>query len=163
MFRHPLPVARALAATLVFSALAVCAQPAQPALPDVASYAVTQRQAISVTAVEHAHLMTEMNDFMKAVHGIHSALAAKDFATVTRVATAMGPKGGKHDAVGKAVHDKMPKEWFALARPTHQAFLAVAQEAASPTASVDGVLGKLTQTTQQCVACHATFKLTVTQ
>jgi hypothetical protein len=58
--------------------------------------------------VEHAHLMTEMNDFMK------------------------------------AVHDKMPKDWFALARPTHQAFVAVAQEAASPTASAEAVVGKLT-------------------
>jgi hypothetical protein len=134
---------------------------AQSPLPEVGSYAVSQRQSIAVTPVEHAHLMTEMNDFMIAVHSIHTALAAKDMATVVRLGNAMGPKGGKHDAVGKAVHDKLPKEWFALARPTHHAFVAVAQEAANPAATVESVLGKLAGTTQQCVSCHAAFKLTV--
>jgi len=56
---------------------------------------------------------------------------------------------------------RRPKDWFALAKPAHQAFLAVAQEAASPTASVESVLGKLATTTQQCVTCHAACKLTV--
>ncbi len=129
-------------------------------LPSAASYAVNQRANINVSAVEHAHLMTEMNDFMRAIHSINTALASKDFATVSTVATAMGPKGGKHDAVGKAVHDKLPPEWFALARPTHQNFLAIANEAKSnPT--VEGVLAKVAATTQQCVACHGSFKLTV--
>jgi hypothetical protein len=105
--------------------------------------------------------MTEMNDFMKALHGIHTALAANDLATVISLGTAMGPKGGHHDAVGKAVHEKLPKEWFVLARPTHQAFLSVAQEAAKPGVKIEAVMGKLANTTQQCVACHATFKLTV--
>lgn len=158
MFQLSVAALSSLCAAVV---LTTPAAHAQSPLPGVGSYAVTQRQAIAVTPVEHAHLMTEMNDFMKAVHGIHTALATKDFATVATLATAMGPKGGKHDAVGKAVHDKLPKDWFALAKPTHQAFLAVAQEATSPTASVESVVGKLATTTQQCVACHAAFKLTV--
>ncbi|ACB33587.1 hypothetical protein Lcho_1319 [Leptothrix cholodnii SP-6] len=135
---------------------------AQTNLPDASSYSVTQRQSISVSAVEHAHLMTEMNDFMKAVNGIQEALSTQDFATVSAIATTMGPKGGKHDAVGKAVHDKMPGEWFALAKPTHQQFMAVAREASRPDASVQSVLAPLALTTRQCVTCHATFKLTVT-
>lgn len=135
---------------------------AQTALPAAGTYAVTQRQSVAVSAVEHAHLLTEMNDFMNAVHGINLALSTKDFATVASLATAMGPKGGKHDAVGKAVHEKLPPAWFDLAKPTHQHFLAVAKEASSPQATVEAVMGKLAVTTQQCVACHATFKLTVT-
>jgi cytochrome c556 len=135
---------------------------AQTALPAASTYAVTQRQSVAVSAVEHAHLLTEMNDFLNAVHAINVALSTKDFATVTALATAMGPKGGKHDAVGKAVHEKLPQAWFDLAKPTHQHFLGVAKEASSPGATVEGVVAKLATTTQQCVACHATFKLTVT-
>ena len=68
------------------------------------TYAVSQRVAIEVNAVEHAHLLTEMNAFMQALHEINVALAQKDFAQVIRVATAMGPKGGQHDPVGRAGH-----------------------------------------------------------
>lgn len=124
------------------------------------TYAVNQRVAIEVNAIEHAHLLTEMNAFMQAVHEINVALAQKDFAQVIRVATAMGPKGGQHDAVARAVHAKLPPEWFALARPTHQNFLAIAQEArANP--SVEAIMPRLAATTTQCVACHATYRLAV--
>jgi len=124
------------------------------------TYAVNQRVAIEVNAVEHAHLLTEMNAFMQALHEINVALAQKDFAQVIRVATAMGPKGGQHDPVGRAVHAKLPPEWFALARPTHQNFMAIAQEArANP--SLEAILPRLAATSNQCVACHATYRLTV--
>jgi len=122
--------------------------------------AVNLRLAIDVSAVEHAHLLTEMNAFMRALHEIHAALAQKDLAQVIRVATAMGPKGGQHDPVARAVHDKLPPEWFALARPTHQNFLAIAQEARA-NAPVEAILARVAATSQQCVACHATFRLTV--
>lgn len=129
-------------------------------LPLASSYAVAQRANITVTAVEHAYLLTEMNGFLKAIHDINTALAAKDFGTVAAIAEKMGPKGGNHDAVGKLVHEKMPKEWFALARPTHQNFLAIANEARS-NPIVEAVLAHVAKTTQQCVACHALYKLSV--
>lgn len=130
---------------------------AEPVAP---SYAVQQRTNVTLSAVEHAHLLTEMNEFMKAIHEITSALAVKDFATVIKVATAMGPKGGHQDVVGKALHDRLPKDWFELARPTHQKFLAIATEAKN-NPSVEAVLGRVGATTQQCVACHATYRLSV--
>lgn len=122
-------------------------------------YAVNQRQTVQVTAVEHAHLLTEMNAFMRAIHDIQTALAAKDMELVAQIATTMGPKKGGHDAVGKAVHDKLPPDWFALAKPTHQNFLAIAKAAQQP-ASVEAVLGAVAKTTAQCVSCHATYRLT---
>lgn len=124
-------------------------------------YAVTQRKPVKVSAIEHAHLLTEMNTFMDTIHGINTALSAKDFEKVATLATAMGPKGGKHDAVGEAVHKVLPEEWFAMARPTHQKFLAIATEAKQTNPQVEQVLAKVAATTQQCVACHATFKLEV--
>lgn len=127
---------------------------------DAASFAVTQRKVIEVSPAEHAQLLTEMNGFLGAIHNINTALAAKDFAEVEKLATAMGPKGGKHSPVEKAVHEKLPPEWFALAKPTHQKFLAVASEAKSGQ-SIEAVLGKVAATTQQCVACHAAFQLKV--
>jgi cytochrome c556 len=130
------------------------------AQPAVADYAVTQRKAVQVSALEHAHLMTEMNDFMRAIHGIHTALAAKDLETVAAIAGKLGPKHGSHDAVGKAVHEKLPQEWFALARPTHQNFLAIATEAKKGS-SVETILAAVSKTTAQCVSCHSTFRLSV--
>ena len=123
-------------------------------------YAVTQRKAVQVSALEHAHLMTEMNDFMRAIHGIHTALASKDLETVAAIAGKLGPKHGSHDAVGKAVHEKLPQEWFALAKPTHQNFLAIATEA-QKRSSVENILAAVSKTTAQCVSCHSTFRLSV--
>lgn len=126
----------------------------------LSSYAVAQRQTVEVSAVERAHLLTEMNAFLGAINGINAALSSKDFEQVETLAKAMGPKGGHSDPVAKAVHDKLPSEWFALAKPTHQNFLAIANEARN-NPSVEAVLGKVAATTQQCVACHSAFQLTV--
>ncbi len=123
-------------------------------------YAVNQRISVSVSAVEHAHLMTEMNDFLRAIHGINSALAEKDLETVASIAGKLGPKNGKHDAVGKSLHDKLPKEWFAIAKPTHQNFLAIANEAQKKS-SVESILAAVNKTTAQCISCHATYRLTI--
>ena len=125
-----------------------------------ADYAVNQRQQVKVNAVEHAHLLTEMNAFMQAIHDINSALAANDLELVAAIATKMGPQKGGHDAVGKAVHDKLPQEWFALAKPTHQNFLGIAKEA-NRKSSVEAVLGAMAKTTAQCVSCHATYRLVI--
>ena len=123
-----------------------------------AEYAVNQRQQVKVTAIEHAHLLTEMNAFLRAIHDINTALAAKDLDMVAKIATTMGPKKGEHDAVGKSVHEKLPSEWFALAKPTHQNFLAIAKEASNK-ASIETVMGAVAKTTAQCISCHATFRL----
>ncbi len=101
-----------------------------------------------------------MNEFLGAIHDIHSALAKKDFAAAASAAQAMGPRGGQHDAVGARLHDKLPQAWFGLARPTHQQFLSVARAAQSAT-SVDAVMQALADTTRQCVACHAIYRLEV--
>lgn len=137
------------------------ASPGLQAQTNAADYAVNQRQSISVTAVEHAHLLTEMNAFMQALHDIHTALAAKDLDRVASIAAAMGPKKGGHDAVGKAVHDKLPPNWFALAKPTHHHFLAIAQEAKNKS-SIEAVLGAVAKTSAQCVSCHAQYRLVLT-
>lgn len=137
--------------------LAVSAAQAQVPAP---GYAVSQRQNVNVSAAEHAHLLTEMNAFLTAIHKINTALVAKDFATVASLATEMGPKGGHTDPIGKALHDTLPKDWFAIAKPTHQAFLGIANEAKN-NPSVEAVLAKVNATTAQCVACHSTYRLSI--
>ncbi|MEY3611786.1 MAG: hypothetical protein RJB14_1508 [Pseudomonadota bacterium] len=147
-----------LVSVLVLGVLGVI--PPLQAQTHAADYAVNQRQPVQVTPVEHAHLLTEMNAFMQAIHNIQTALVAKDMELVAKIATTMGPKKGGHDAVGKAVHDKLPPEWFALAKPTHQNFLAIAKAAQQP-ASVEAVLGAVAKTTAQCVSCHASYRLAI--
>jgi hypothetical protein len=157
--RYFTPHATAIWSTLVVGLAGVA--PPLHAQTSATDYAVNQRQPIQVTAIEHAHLLTEMNAFMRAIHDINTALAAKDLELVARIATQLGPKKGGHDAVGKAVHDKLPSDWFALAKPTHQNFLAIAKEANNPF-SVEAVLGAVAKTTAQCVSCHATYRLAIT-
>lgn len=153
-------MSRPLIPALLVAIAWAAASYAQP-VPAASSYAVNQRASIRVNTVEQAHILTEMNGFMQAIHDINTALAARDFARVASLAEAMGPKGGQHDAVGKQVHEKLPQEWFALARPTHQRFLDIARQARdNPT--LEAVMPKVAATTQQCVACHSTFRLTVT-
>ncbi|MFM1979423.1 MAG: hypothetical protein RLZ68_688 [Pseudomonadota bacterium] len=140
--------------------LAVLAASAAQAQVPTPIYAVSQRQNVNVSAAEHAHLLTEMNAFLTAIHKINTALVAKDFAMVASLATEMGPKGGHTDPIGKALHDTLPQGWFAIAKPTHQAFLGIANEAKT-NPSVEAVLAKMNVTTTQCVACHSTYRLTI--
>ncbi len=124
-----------------------------------ADYPVNKRMAIAATAEEQAHVLTEMNEFLTSLHVINAALAAKDFDTVAKTAQLIA----SHSAASKppvevSFETKIPAEWRAFARPLRQGFGAVAQAARSePT--VEKVVTQLAKTTQNCVACHATFRI----
>jgi cytochrome c556 len=124
-----------------------------------ADYAVNKRMVIRVTAEEHAHVLTEMNDFLASLHSINMALASKDFDTVARTAEAITSHAGSaKPPVEVSFETKIPMEWKAFSRPLRQGFGAVAQ-AARTEPSVEKVVTELAKTTQNCVACHATFKI----
>ena len=122
------------------------------------SPSLDSRQAVMLSAEERAQVLKEMNQFLGAVHNIQAALANKDFAAAARAAQAMGPRGGQHDATGQRLHEKLPQGWFDMARPTHQKFLAVARAAQNAT-TLEAVMQPLADTTRQCVACHAVYRL----
>lgn len=150
-------------ATVVFaglatvSAISYAAPPATPAT--AADYAVNKRMVIRATAEEQAHVLTEMNDFMTSLHTINTAIASKDFETVAKTASVIANHGASEKpAVELAFESKIPPEWRTFARPLRQGFGEVAQ-AAKQEPTVEKIMVALTKTTQNCVACHATFKI----
>ena len=120
------------------------------------------RTVVEATPQEIEHVLGDMQKLLRSVGEINGALAARDWTTIERVANSLRPEHtmGSRDPAAVSFHAKLPPEWFALARPTHQNFMAIAQEArANP--SVDTLLPRLAATSQQCVACHATYRLSV--
>lgn len=140
-----------------FSGISYAAAPATPAT--AADYAVNKRMVINATAQEQAHVLTEMNEFLAALHTINTAVANKDFETVAKTASNIANHGNtEKPAVELSFESKIPSEWKAFARPLRKGFGEVAQ-AAKQDPSVENVMLKLAKTTQNCVACHATFKI----
>lgn len=146
-----------MAGLAVIGAISHAAAPITPAT--AADYAVNKRMVIRATAEEQAHALTEMNDFLNALHTINTAVANKDFETVAKVASAIAKhSNSEKPAVELSFESKVPPEWKLFARPLRQGFGEVAL-AAKQDPTIENVMSKLAKTTQNCVACHATFKI----
>lgn len=150
-------VGLAVVSAFTASFLSHAAAPTAPAT--AADYAVNKRMVINATAEEHAHVLTEMNEFMVALHTINTAVANKDFDTVAKTASKIANHGNtEKPAVELSFESKIPSEWRAFSRPLRKGFGEVAQ-AAKQDPTIENVMVKLAKTTQNCVACHATFKI----
>jgi uncharacterized membrane protein len=145
-----------IACLTLVSAISYAAAPATPAT--AADYAVNKRMLIRATAEEHAFVLTEMNDFLTSLHTINTAIANKDFETVAKTASAIANHGAEKPAIEVSFETKIPPEWKTFARPLRKGFAEVAQ-AAKQDPTIENVMSKLAKTTQNCVACHATFKI----
>jgi len=76
-------------------------------------------------------------------------------------------RGMRHDSAGMAgmgamrgMGPMMPEAFRRLGHATHLAFDSLAARV-SAGASSDEVIGRLAETTSNCVACHATWRLEV--
>jgi hypothetical protein len=149
-------IATSIACLTAVSAISYAAAPATPATS--ADYAVNKRIAIRATAEEHAFVLTEMNDFLASLHTINIAIANKDFETVAKTASAIANHSAEKPAIEVSFETKIPPEWKTFARPLRKGFGEVAQ-AAKQDPTIENVMSKLAKTTQNCVACHASFKI----
>ena len=130
------------------------------AAPDKAAsdYAVNKRVAIQVSAEEHAHVLTEMNGFLASLHTINTALGQQDFALIATTASALASHQRDKPAAELSFEAKAPPEWRVFASPMRKGFAEVAK-AARTNPSLERVVAQLGKVTQNCVACHATFKI----
>lgn len=150
-------VAGLAAVSITVSFFSYAAAPSTPAT--AADYAVNKRMVINATAEEQAHVLTEMNEFLVALHTINTAVANKDFETVAKTASTIANHSKtEKPAVELSFENKIPSEWKAFARPLRQGFGEVAK-AAKQDPTIENVMVKMAKTTQNCVACHATFKI----
>jgi hypothetical protein len=141
------------------------------------------RQPVRLTAMQRDMVLTEMRGLLTSVNGILRGLAARDTALMRASAESAGMAammrgegmgmgmrmggagGGMHGgagmgAGGRGMGPMMPAEFRTLGHSTHAAFDSLATSI-SAGAGADTVLTRLALITNNCLACHATYRLEV--
>lgn len=119
------------------------------------------RQAIELPAMMRSHMLANMRDHLTVLAEIQAALGAGRYEQAADVAeqrigmSSLERHGASHMA------PYMPKAMQDIGTNMHRAasrFARVAQEAAVAKEPARAIAA-LAEVTQQCVACHASFKL----
>lgn len=119
------------------------------------------RQLVKLPAMMSKHMLANMRDHLTTLHEIQLALAANNYDKAAELAeqhlgmSSMPMHGAAHMA------PFMPQPMQAIGTTMHHAasqFAVTAKESA-----VDGnmarALGALSKVTEQCIACHASFRI----
>ncbi|MBL8244677.1 MAG: DUF3365 domain-containing protein [Rhodanobacteraceae bacterium] len=118
------------------------------------------RAVIRLTAPQREELRAQMRQHLESVRAVLAALAAADWDTVATAAAALAPGRGAGQRPAHSFRDALPPGWFNFARPMHQAFGRIQAEAAGERRSAE-VIAALAAGTEQCTACHASFRIGV--
>jgi len=125
------------------------------------AHAADTRQSVPMPLPMREHMLANMRDHLAALSEIHSALATGRYEQAAEVAeqrigmSSLERHGASHMA------PYMPKAMQDIGTNMHRAasrFARVAQEAAVAKEPARAI-GALAEVTQQCVACHASFKV----
>ena len=114
------------------------------------------RTAIVLTQGEKDMVLTEMRGFLNAVQLILEGVDEKDMKKVAASAKAAGAAAAGE--VPGSLMRKLPLAFKQLGHPTHKAFDELAMEA-SDLGDSEQVIKKLSVLMNNCVTCHATFRL----
>ncbi len=117
-----------------------------------------QRTAIVLTEGERDFVLAEMRGFLTAVQGVLEGVDEKDMKKVAQAAKAAGAVATKN--MPGSLPRKLPLAFKQMGHPTHNAFDELAVEA-SDIGDAGQVINKLSTLMNNCVACHATYKLVV--
>ena len=148
------PSARLITASLL--AMAASCRPAPaPAAPDDGG---DTRTEIQLPAEARAKVLGEMRIMLGSLHDILVAVPAGDTAAI-RVAA---ERSGVAAAVDPELVKLMPPQFINMAMAAHRGFDDV-RAAVTAGAPSDSIISMLSRSTSNCVACHATFRLTVGQ
>lgn len=116
-----------------------------------------ERQPVELPAPMQAHMLSNMRDHLRALHEIQIALAAEKFADAAEVAeqrlgmSSMQSHGAGHMA------PFMPKRMQGIGTAMHRAASRFAVTVVE--GDVSRSLNDLSKVTEQCVACHASYRL----
>lgn len=106
-----------------------------------------------------AQLHTEMRELLGALHGVHAALAERDFQAVgDRAARGGAALVGQIEKNGTDLHSGLPHEFIKFGRATHAAFDDLAALAREGRGSRE-LLPALSQVSKHCVGCHTKYRL----
>ena len=116
------------------------------------------RAEIALAAADRDLVLAEMRAFLGAVQGITEALTREDLTAVAAQARAMGLAA--MGQVPPTLMQALPLEFKTLGRSVHADFDQLALDAEEVGDAAHG-LHQLSTILSKCVACHATYRLTV--
>jgi hypothetical protein len=135
------------------------------------------RQVIRLPVMHRDMILTEMRGLLTSVNGILRGLAAQDTALMRTSAEGAGMAammrgegmggagrgmhaGGMGMGGGRGMGPMLPAGFRALGHQTHAAFDTIAMRIGAG-AKPDTVIARLARITDNCLACHSTYRLEV--
>ncbi len=116
------------------------------------------RAEIALSVTDRDLVLAEMRAFLASVQGITSAIADDDLVTVAGQARAVGLAA--MGQVPMSLMQALPMEFKTMGRATHAGFDQLALDA-EQLGDRDHTLRQMGEILSTCVACHATYRLTV--
>ncbi len=116
------------------------------------------RLALQLSVDERNMLLLEMRDWLRSTQGIFAAAINDDMAEVGRIATKAGMEA--EEGVPGELFQKIPLAMKKLGFGTREAFDEIATIAAKDK-DKDKVIKKLTETMNNCIACHDTYRFSL--
>lgn len=119
-----------------------------------------ERQALLLTTTERTLVLTEMRLFLASVQAIVEGVSKDNLPLIIKAARKVGAKA--QPAMPASLTRKLPLTFKKLGRDTHKKFdmLALdAEQLGDPQYS----LQQLSELMNNCVACHATYKISLEQ
>ena len=114
------------------------------------------RLAIQVTAGEKDMVLAEMRAFLASVQQITHGVSSKDMQLIATSARTVGLAA--QQGMPGSLMGKLPLEFKQLGRNTHEQFDLLALDA-EQLEDAEHSLSQLGALMQNCVACHATYRL----
>jgi len=113
------------------------------------------REIVPLTKSEITIVDEEMRQMLASVQGITDGLALRDVHSVVEAASQSG--GTMMQELPSQIRMKFPEPFTQMGMATHKAFDQIAQETKNIKDPAP-VLKLLSTATQNCVACHATYR-----
>ena len=117
-----------------------------------------KRQALQLSEFQRGFVLEEMRALLSGTQNILVALSANDMDAVAKYARPLGMAMQRN--AGGHLHGALPMGFMQLGMSTHQDFDLIATDAES-IRDPGHTLQQLSQAMGKCVACHATYQLSV--
>jgi len=126
----------------------------------IAGEEIDTRKKLYLNQAERHHVLSEMRLFLNSVQKITRGVAEEDMKLVVEYARKAGRAAGGGAPAG--FRDKLPKEFRMLGHQTHAKFDQLALDAAD-LGDASHVLSQLSSLMKNCIACHASYQIKVSE
>ncbi|HET7806401.1 MAG TPA: hypothetical protein VFL53_19350 [Pseudolabrys sp.] len=116
------------------------------------------RSQIALTDSEIAFIRHEMRGLLESIRDILDAAQTGDHARIAAAARRSGMNGPEAAHIPKSLASKLPPEFKKLGLATHRGFDQIALDA-EQIGAADLTVKELGHLMENCVACHATWRL----